>query len=63
MNIQYFLEQMKSCKNADEELGHCNADKILCDLVTLLASQMDSEVQQGVQEVLKEYEDLDKWYA
>ena len=63
MNLQYFLEQMESCKNADEELGHINADGLLCELVKLLASQMDSEVQQKVEAILEVYGWLDKWYS
>ena len=37
----------------DEEIAHCNADDVICDLLKAL----------GYEDVVKEYDEIDKWYA
>lgn len=37
----------------DKEIAHCNADDVICDLLKAL----------GYEDVVKEYDEIDKWYA
>lgn len=37
----------------DKEIAHCNADDVICDLLKSL----------GYEDVVKEYDFIDKWYA
>lgn len=37
----------------DKEIAHCNADYVICELLKSL----------GYEDVVKEYEEIDKWYA
>lgn len=47
-------EQLKALQsNPDKEAAHSQADKILCDLLNSL----------GYDDVVKEFENLEKWYA
>ena len=39
--------------NSDCELAHCNADDLLCDLLILL----------GHEDIVIEYNKIEKWYA
>jgi len=43
----------KEQHNGDTEIAHCNADDYLCELLIGL----------GLQDVVDEYEKVDKWYA
>lgn len=51
-----YLKRMNEVKQRyadDEEVAHCLADEILCDLLINL----------GYIELVSEYNDVDKWYA
>lgn len=61
-SIQDIQDEMEACKEMDTYHAHQTADGLLCELATLLASQLDSEAQQKVQEILQVYGWLDKWY-
>ncbi|MBC2612808.1 MULTISPECIES: hypothetical protein [Citrobacter] len=37
----------------DKEIAHCNADDVICELLKAL----------GYEDVVKEYDEIDKWYA
>lgn len=37
----------------DKEIAHCNADDVICELLKTL----------GYEDVVKEYDEIDKWYA
>lgn len=50
----YIADQLKALQsNPDKEVAHNQADKILCDLLNWL----------GYDDVVKEFENLEKWYA
>lgn len=54
MTREEAIEKLKAeQKNGDTECAHGNADGILCALLTSL----------GYGDVVKEYEEVDKWYA
>ena len=48
------IEALKKCQeNKDIEKAHSDADEILCQLLIYL----------GCQEVVNQYEQVEKWYA
>lgn len=47
------MEKMRKLTNHDPETSHMEADQILCEFLTAL----------GYGELVKIYEELDKWYA
>ncbi|MDU1234698.1 MAG: DUF551 domain-containing protein [Haemophilus parainfluenzae] len=52
--IQDIISKLKALQsNPDKEAAHSQADKILCDLLNSL----------GYDDVVKEFENLEKWYA
>lgn len=52
--LKYYVEKMIEIQNyGDEEAGHSWADDELCNLLVSL----------GYEEVVKEYEKIEKWYA
>ncbi len=52
--IQDIISKLKALQsNHDIEAAHSQADKILCDLLNSL----------GYDDVVKEFENLEKWYA
>lgn len=52
--IQDIISKLKALQsNTDIEAAHNQADKILCDLLNSL----------GYDDVVKEFENLEKWYA
>lgn len=52
--IQDVISKLKALQsNSDVEAAHNQADKILCDLLNSL----------GYDDVVKEFENLEKWYA
>ena len=54
MNKTEIIEALETLKNeGDIEIGHCDADKILCDLLTRL----------GYADVVEAYKQIPKWYA
>lgn len=40
-------------KNGDPEIGHAEADNILCEIIAQL----------GYTEIVKEYDKIEKWYS
>lgn len=48
-----YAEKIRKWREADTELGHSQADKLLCELLTKF----------GMVETVKEFEAMDKWYA
>jgi len=53
MTKEEAIERLKACKQKDIETGHGEADNILCELLCFL----------GYGEVVKEYDEIEKWYA
>jgi len=53
MTKEEAVERLKTCKEKDVETGHGEADNILCELLCFL----------GYEEVVKEYDEIEKWYA
>jgi len=52
-SIAELVEEIKQCSESDQEMGHIEADGILCDLLKEL----------GYSEVVDAYNELHKWYA
>lgn len=48
INKLKILQEMR-----DKESAHCNADDVICDLLKAL----------GYEDVVKGYDEIDKWYA
>lgn len=44
---------IKQQQNGDIEIAHCNADDYLCRLL----------IEFGLQDIVDEYNKIDKWYA
>lgn len=63
MQLEDIQREMQKCSKQDPAKGHANSDGLLCDLATLLASRMDDETQQQVQQILQIYDNIKKWYA
>jgi len=53
MDAKTAIELLRKCEDMDQEIGHMEADDILCKLLAEL----------GYQEVVDVYESLPKWYA
>lgn len=56
MNIdkQYYISKMKKYNhNLDTEVAHKYADSLLCEILEEL----------GYEDIVEEYEKIDKWYA
>ena len=54
MTKEEAIEQLKSLQNEyDIERAHARADDVLCELLRTL----------GYEEVVKEWDEIDKWYA
>jgi hypothetical protein len=49
---KFYISKLKECRG-DTEIGHIDADWLLCDLL----------VQLGYSEVVEEFKKLTKWYA
>ena len=55
---------MANLDKSDEELSHFNADKELIKLIRYLTEQLNDDITAHVvEEIISEYERLDKWYA
>jgi len=50
---QNYINQLKECEKEGTEDAHINADNILCEILTKL----------GYDDIVKEFDKLDKWYA
>lgn len=60
--LDCFLGDMKDLKDCrDIEKAHSEADELLTDLVYLLGKRHG--YKQEVREIIKVYDNLDKWYA
>lgn len=54
MTREQAIEELKNAHaNGDTEMGHADADSILCKLLAAL----------GYSDVVEEYEKVDKWFA
>ena len=54
MTQEEAIEQMKIfAKDIDTETAHRNADKLLCEIL----------IQLGWEKLVKEYDEVGKWYA
>lgn len=56
-NIEKYIERLKECHNmGDTECAHADADRVLKDVIL-------NELGDDFKQVIKEYEDVPKWYA
>ncbi len=56
-NIEKYIERLKECQNmGDTECAHADADRVLKDVIL-------NELGDDFKQVIKEYEDVPKWYA
>jgi hypothetical protein len=53
---EQYVQKLKECQHMDTEEGHCEADRILLDVIR-------NELGEGYKEVIEEYEAVPKWYA
>ncbi|HBL4691963.1 hypothetical protein INP82_16440 [Citrobacter sedlakii] len=54
MNREEAINKLKILQEMrDKEIAHCSADDVICDLLKAL----------GYEDVVKEYDVIDKWYA
>lgn len=53
MGREQAIIELKKCQKQDEEAGHWNADRVLCELLRNL----------GYTDVVDEWEKVGKWYA
>lgn len=58
-------EKMQEIANLnDEEIGHSLADKLLCDLIGVLAAEVgDYDDIKTAGEIIRLFNDMGKWYA
>lgn len=54
MTREEAINKLKILKDmSDKEIAHCNADDVICDLLKSL----------GYEDVIREFDEIDKWYA
>jgi hypothetical protein len=53
---EQYVQKLKECQQMDTEVGHCEADRILLDIIR-------NELGEKYKQVIEEYEDVPKWYA
>lgn len=46
--------------NGDTEVAHADADEVLCEVISTLATRQTLEI---LTEILATYQKVDKWYA
>lgn len=53
---EQYVQKLKECQQMDTEEGHCEADRILLDIIR-------NELGEEFKQVIEEYEEVPKWYA
>ena len=53
---EQYVQKLKECQQMDTEEGHCEADRILLDIIRY-------ELGEEYKQVIEEYEWVPKWYA
>lgn len=53
---EQYVQKLKKCQQMDTEEGHCEADRILLDIIR-------NELGEEYKQVIEEYEWVPKWYA
>ena len=53
---EQYVQKLKECKQMDTEGGHCEADRVLLDIIR-------NELGEEYKQVIEEYEEVPKWYA
>jgi hypothetical protein len=64
MTLETILQEMlEQIGNGDYDQAHWKADQLLCELVRVLALELDENTQQLVQQISEAYDKVGKWYA
>lgn len=53
---EQYVQKLKECQQMDTEGGHCEADRILLEIIR-------NELGEKYKQVIEEYKAIPKWYA